>query len=148
MKTITFLLFTVLLTHDIRSGEGRPVFETENFKFEMIQSEVSDDNVKLTFLYTNLQKETAWGRGNNLKSGETYLIDQLGERYKCIANENMGEYKTYPPNMPVKMSITFKKSRNSKRAYITFSWDCSIGQNHLLTSVNFENFTLRNQVFD
>jgi hypothetical protein len=146
MKTIALLLFITLLTHNIQAEDDPRVFETEHFRFTLINTTISDEEVKLTFLYTNLQNQTSWGYIGSFRGNDTYLIDQLGERFLSTSNESMGDKGTFPSDIPVKMSITYGKSPGSKMAYITFEWHYGKDRSRQSSVVYFKNFSLESHV--
>src|SRR3972149_7697634 len=73
------------------------------YSFELTNLDVIGDQVKLTFLYTNRTNSVQRGSPS---ADETYLLDNLGNRYE-YASHSFGMLHSFPPGVPEKIWFAF-----------------------------------------
>jgi len=110
-KLIMLSLLLGLATTPIVAQEWN-TFTHEHFVFKILGMEKAGEGIKITLLYTNLQETSQNAAIHNTVNGarnitQNYLIDDLGFRYGYKSGESIDHVNTYPPGIPVRMSLTF-----------------------------------------
>jgi len=81
-------------------------FDQSFYSFDLTNVDVVGDQVRLTFLYTNRtdepQRGWAW-------PDDTYLVDNLGNRYQYASDSLGGGQRSFPPGVPEKVWFSFGK---------------------------------------
>ena len=78
------------------------------FLIELTNVEAFDNEIKLTFMYTNRTDKLQHG-GPVVPSVRAYLVDNLGNRYP-YASDSI-EKREWPPEIPIEVSMTFAKTK-------------------------------------
>ena len=72
---------------------------------ELQKVEVFENEVKVTLMYTNRGERPSEGRLH----GESYIVDNLGKRYRYVSNSFGGLRRSFPPQVPEEIWMTFAK---------------------------------------
>jgi hypothetical protein len=111
-----------MTTLSMPASDDWPVFEHKLFKFEVTETRIQEDKATFVLQHTNLQEVMSWGHIEDFKNTVTYMIDQAGVRYDHADNANLAQHTSYPSGVPVRLEITFVKSKTSEQAFFTFQW--------------------------
>ncbi len=114
-------------------------YNDKAFAFELTTAEVTGDEIKLTFLYTNRQDDPGEGY---MDINSTYLVDNLGNRYR-YTGDSFDKRRVFPPQIQEQIWITFAKLRpGATSANLVLSW-CAKGLDVCFKSVVIRNIPLR-----
>lgn len=95
-------------------------YEHRYFSFTLTHVEVIGEEVKLTFMYTNRTEapERAFPSRSN-----TYLVDNLGNRYQNTDTSLISGNQTFPPRVPEKVWFIFGKvHRHASAVNLAMKW--------------------------